>query len=58
MGFFDARKHSTNNKDDKLNQELKDSFPASDPAQSVQPGVTGWDLTDKEKVAQQKRPAA
>ena len=53
-----SRSPDPHDKDDKLNQELKDSFPASDPAQSVQPGVTGWDLTDKEKVAQQKRPAA
>ena len=53
-----SRSPDPDDKDDKLNQELKDSFPASDPAQSVQPGVTGWDLTDKEKLKQQKRPAA
>ena len=35
--------------DDKLNQALKDSFPASDPPQPAQPGVTGWDVKDEEK---------
>ena len=35
--------------DDKLNQALKDSFPASDPPQPAQPKVTGWDLTEEEK---------
>jgi hypothetical protein len=35
--------------DDKLNQALKDSFPASDPPQPAQPGVTGWDLKDDKK---------
>jgi hypothetical protein len=34
--------------DDKLNQALKDSFPASDPPQATQPGVTGWDVKDKD----------
>ena len=53
-----SRSPDPDDKDDKLNQELKDSFPASDPGQSVQPGVTGWDLTDDEKKQQQKRSAA
>jgi hypothetical protein len=29
--------------DDKLEKALQDSFPASDPPQPAQPGVTGWD---------------
>lgn len=29
--------------DDKLESALQDSFPASDPPQPAQPGVTGWD---------------
>ncbi len=53
-----SRSPDPDDKDDKLNQELKDSFPASDPAQSVQPGVTGWDLTDEEEKERRKRSAA
>jgi hypothetical protein len=33
--------------DDKLERALEDSFPASDPPQPAQPGVTGWDLDDE-----------
>jgi hypothetical protein len=43
--------------DDKLNQALKDSFPASDPPQPAQPKVTGWDLTEEEKEKQKKSAA-
>jgi hypothetical protein len=32
--------------DDKLEKALEDSFPASDPPQPAQPGVTGWDVSD------------
>lgn len=53
-----SRSPDPEDKDDQLNQALKDSFPASDPPQSTQPGVTGWDLTDEEKKEQRKRPAA
>jgi hypothetical protein len=33
--------------DDKLESALEDSFPASDPPQPAQPGVTGWDAGDE-----------
>ena len=33
--------------DDKLEEALEDSFPASDPPQATQPGVTGWDAGDE-----------
>ena len=33
--------------DDKLEKALEDSFPASDPPQPAQPGVTGWDAGDE-----------
>ena len=55
---WQSRSPDPDDKDDKLNQELKDSFPASDPAQSVQPGVTGWDLTEEEKKNQKTKSAA
>ena len=29
--------------DEKLDEALQESFPASDPPQPAQPGVTGWD---------------
>ena len=32
--------------DDKLEKALEDSFPASDPPQPAQPGVTGWDADE------------
>ena len=34
-------------KDEKLEKALEDSFPASDPPQPAQPGVTGWDADEK-----------
>ena len=37
------------NENAKLDEALKESFPASDPPESAQPGVTGWDLKDEEK---------
>ena len=54
-----SRSPDLDDKDDELNQALKDSFPASDPTQSAQPGATGWDLTEaEEKKQQQDRSAA
>lgn len=55
---WQSRSPDPEDKDDQLNQALKDSFPASDPPQPAQPGVTGWDAKDKEKLEQQKRSAA
>ena len=55
---WQSRSPDPEDKDDQLNQALKDSFPASDPPQPAQPGVTGWDLTDEEKKKQEKRSAA
>jgi len=52
---WQSRSPDPEDKDDKLNQALKDSFPASDPPQPAQPGVTGWDLTEEEKKNQKKR---
>lgn len=48
---WQSRSPVPDDEDDKLNQELKDSFPASDPPQSAQPGVTGWDVKDEKKKA-------
>jgi hypothetical protein len=46
---WQSRSPNPDDEDDKLHQALKDSFPASDPPQSAQPGATGWNLTDGEK---------
>jgi hypothetical protein len=46
---WQSRSPDPDDEDDKLNQALKDSFPASDPPQSAQPGVTGWDRKDEDK---------
>ncbi|MGH6925134.1 MAG: hypothetical protein ACRED5_15480 [Propylenella sp.] len=46
---WQSRTPDPEDKDDQLNQALKDSFPASDPPQPAQPGVTGWDLMDEDK---------
>lgn len=43
---WQSRPPVPDDEDDKLNQALKDSFPASDPPQPAQPGVTGWDVKD------------
>lgn len=45
---WQSRSPDPDDKDDKLNQALKDSFPASDPPAPAQPGVTGWDKKDDE----------
>jgi hypothetical protein len=56
---WQSRSPDPEDKDDQLNQALKDSFPASDPPQPAQPGVTGWDLTEEERKAQDRnKPAA
>jgi hypothetical protein len=44
---WQSRRPDPDDKDDQLNQALKDSFPASDPPQPAQPGVTGWDAGDE-----------
>jgi len=46
---WQSRPPVPHDEDDKLNQALKDSFPASDPPQSAQPGVTGWDKDDAKR---------
>ena len=46
---WQSRSPVHDDEDDKLNQALKDSFPASDPPQAAQPGVTGWDVKDDKK---------
>ncbi len=42
------------NENAKLDEALKESFPASDPPQPAQPDVTGWDLPDEEKKKARK----
>jgi len=51
---WQSRSPVHDDEDDKLNQALKDSFPASDPPQAAQPGVTGWDVKDKDDKAKKK----
>ena len=46
---WQSRQPDPDSEDDKLDQALKDSFPASDPPEPAQPGVTGWDLTEEER---------
>jgi hypothetical protein len=42
-----ARRPDPANENELLDEALRESFPASDPAQPAQPGVTGWDAEDK-----------
>lgn len=44
---WQSRPPDPTDRDDELQQALKDSFPASDPPQPAQPGVTGWDADDE-----------
>ena len=53
---WQSRSPDPDDEDDKLNQALKDSFPASDPPQSAQPGVTGWDVTDRGRAESRSDP--
>jgi hypothetical protein len=46
---WQSHKPDPDDPDDKLEKALQDSFPASDPPQPAQPGVTGWDA-DAEAV--------
>ena len=53
---WQSRPPDPHDKDEQLDNALKDSFPASDPPEPAQPGVTGWDLDDEaEKKAGGKR---
>ena len=53
---WQSRRPDPHDKDEQLDNALKDSFPASDPPEPAQPGVTGWDLDDEaEKKAGGKR---
>jgi len=47
---WQSRRPESGNQDDKLDQALKDSFPASDPPQPAQPGITGWDLGETDRA--------
>ena len=44
---WQSRRPGPDSKEDHLQQALKDTFPASDPPQSAQPGATGWNLTER-----------
>jgi hypothetical protein len=44
---WQSRRPDPDDKDAKLEEALEDSFPASDPPQPAQPGVTGWDAEDE-----------
>ena len=46
---WQSRRPQPGDEDDKLDQALKDTFPTSDPPQPAQPGVTGWDLEDRDR---------
>jgi hypothetical protein len=46
---WQSHRPDPDDKDDELEEALEDSFPASDPPQPAQPGVTGWDA-DEEAV--------
>lgn len=37
------------NDDERLDEALEESFPASDPPAPAHPDITGWDLDDKDK---------
>ena len=41
------RRGTTQHMEDRLDEGLSESFPASDPPGPAQPGVTGWDLDDE-----------
>jgi hypothetical protein len=44
---WQSRRPDPDDKDGQLDEALQDSFPASDPPEPAQPGVTGWDLDDE-----------
>jgi hypothetical protein len=52
---WQSHRPDPDDKDDKLEEALEDSFPASDPPQPTQPGVTGWDAEEKNGKGAGKR---
>jgi hypothetical protein len=52
---WQSHRPDPDNKDEQLEEALEDSFPASDPPQPAQPGVTGWDAEDDAKQGGKKR---
>ncbi len=43
------------NDDERLDEALKETFPASDPPASTHPGVTGWDVEDEKADGEKRR---
>ena len=41
---WQSRRPHTSDSEEQLEEELEDTFPASDPLTVTQPGATGWDL--------------
>lgn len=42
----DVRRPNPDDEDEKLDEALKESFPASDPPAPAHPDITGWDKKD------------
>jgi hypothetical protein len=43
------------NDDERLDEALKETFPASDPPSPTHPDITGWDLEDRDDTKRRKR---
>jgi hypothetical protein len=43
------------NDDERLDEALKESFPASDPPAPTHPDITGWDRKDEEADEKNRR---
>jgi hypothetical protein len=52
---WQSRRPRSSDENEQLEEELEDTFPASDPPTVTQPGSTGWDLDEERRSPRRPR---